>query len=251
MGNRLQIIKALYGEGKLDNLSEGSSSSDARSEFAALAQVKEVLDRRPRQTPNESVIDAIVQEARQQVSVEEKRPPLTLVVSALQSNQMVRWAMAACVLFVAVAIGLNTLQPDPSLKMSDADTAIGEEGVAAFRDDAALAARAGSEVVEQDTGRRNIPEESSDSLAPIMAAPPTDAIAVGVSSDDSELNAADAFAWEESSEFRSLRNRIEMLDLGTDELNWDAAVVPLEALPGSNVRARRVPLQQAGSDNNR
>jgi len=246
-------MQALYQDGDSSPIDTSAFANDKKlmAEHDALAQVRDAIDTRDANRPDAKVISAIVSEAKKQFDNRDSRSPLQLVVSHSLRSNVFRVAIAACALFVAVAVGLRVDGDSLSLT-SPADIAFGdaedlqkkerlaEAVVGSESESGALAFSPAEERADDDAevagGRRA--NESVGLDAPAATVPP----AITLASEIEEL------AWQETDEFRALRSRIEMLDRSNQELNWDDAVAPLEALPISpRTNAGGVILQQAGT----
>lgn len=262
MGNRLQIIRALYGETGEDAVDRSSLFADEKlkAEHDGLAQVKESLDSRASNSPSERTLNAIIAEAKSAHPGGARQPLMRLLTLSSTGSSLMRVALAACTLFVAVAIGLRVgsdeILPDESSQLvlrDEAEPAEERMNLAGAETDAPAVAdgRSREDRLAQIGGEYE--EAPVDDLMSRRSVAKT--VAPEADGDSSEMiilaSEADALMWEGSDEFRSLRSRIEMLERSNQELNWDDAVAPLEALPAGPGAAAGVRLRQAGAGNNR
>jgi hypothetical protein len=224
MDKKLQIVQRLYSgnEPSVNDLIESNES--LASEANAMGEIKTLLDSREQLRPDPLVLDRITAQAGS--AWQEKHATIPANVTPIRQPARhariyaLRMAVAACAVFVVVAVGLWTLgQEDPLTPVLSES-----EGLHSLDDGARQA------FAEEAGPSRS--SELGDMDASLMSAK---AVADSIPS------------WSDSEDIDMMRRRVQSLRRASSPLNWDDSIVPLEMMPlGGSTSG----LQQASATRN-
>lgn len=240
MEKKLQILNHLYGEASdRAELRELLGDEALNAEYQALSEAKFYLDHRHRARPDEGILDHLVAVAAGEVEPgkapvrrleprQDRPPALRLAIRRRSFHAL----LAAAVVVLAVGIGV---WPSPSGPADQAAPSVAEEAPLMDTDEARLGAgreslaraEAEPEAARYADGRR---ADSAGLTARALVGQAMNEAA------DAAVGEADesGLAWDEAADLRQMHRRIQMLQEGNSDLNWDEAAVPLEQLPGAS-----------------
>jgi hypothetical protein len=238
MDKDLRYLLHLYGEAPPPEDPSETESHDAR----ALAEMKSVLDQRPRISPPESVIRDVLAAAGPNLSpvgsrnradrkAVPRRPLARRMVGA--ASGMLVLLLAALVALWSVDDGNETLTPEPTAVAADQIVPEETRFVDTFEAEptrSAVAARS-------ESAPREVTREAAYRT-------PVQVVSTGPSSPAVEQTLP-GLAWDDSDDLRDVHRMINVVQSRGQDIEWDEPAVPLELLgqPGSSTRSG---VRQAG-----
>jgi hypothetical protein len=232
MDKDLRYLLHLYGEAPPPEDPSEMDSRDAR----VLAEMKSVLDQRPRLSPPESVIrDVLAAAGPNSNPVRERvRADRAAMPSRFLTRRLVGAGSGLLVLMMAALVVLWSFEDtdavlDQETTAAVADSVIPEETTITDIFDAAPERAAVASRVEP--APREVPRESA------TYRPPVQVVSTAPSSPAVEQTLP-GLAWDDSEDFRDVHRMINVVQSRGNDIDWDEPAVPLELLghPGSSSR---------------
>lgn len=280
MEERLDILHHLYGEAD-DPAALGRLLEDParRAEYAALAEVKAALDRRPREAPEAAVVARVLAAAAVPPAfVTPAAPPAAHPAPRADRPALprrARWPWLAGLTTTAAVLLLTVVlwpsvpadEASPRLPAPVAEAAPPEAAAtdaappavspAPAATPAGRAAEAGQTIAvapQQAPVRADRALPASSAKAEVVAesaAETLTAAPAGQALADRGRAPEELLRWDAGDDVQRLRRRIEMVQASSTSLEWDEPPVPLEALLGAPGRApSAVPVLPAGTRRN-